>query len=71
MTTRRKFLKGAALAAPAAALATPAIAQSKIKWRLQTYAGSPLSDHVVIGYDPHWILLGAATGGKIRKTVRH
>ncbi len=47
MTTRRKFIKGAAIAAPAAALATPAIAQSKIKWRLQSYAGAPLSDHVV------------------------
>ena len=47
MTTRRTFIKGAAVAAPAAALATPAIAQSKIKWRLQSYAGTPLSDHVV------------------------
>ena len=46
MTTRRKLL-GAAAAAPAAALAAPAIAQSTIKWRLQTYAGTPLSDHVV------------------------
>ena len=47
MTTRRKFIKGAALAAPAAALATPAIAQSKIKWRMQTYAGAALAEHVV------------------------
>ncbi len=47
MTTRRKLLKTAALAPAAATLATPAIAQSTIKWRLQTYAGTPLSDHVV------------------------
>ena len=46
MTTRRKFLKGAAVAAPAA-LATPAIAQSKIKWRMQTYAGPALAEHVI------------------------
>ena len=45
MTTRRKFL--AAGAAAPAALAAPAIAQSTITWRLQTYAGTPLSDHVV------------------------
>jgi TRAP-type mannitol/chloroaromatic compound transport system substrate-binding protein len=47
MTTRRKFLKGAAIAAPAAALAAPALAQSTITWRLQSYAGTPLSDHVI------------------------
>ena len=47
MTTRRSFMKGAALAVPTAALATPAIAQSTIKWRLQTYAGSALGEHVV------------------------
>ncbi|SIO04816.1 TRAP transporter substrate-binding protein [Vannielia litorea] len=47
MTTRRTFLKGAALAAPAA-LATPAIvkAQTAIKWRWQTYAGAALGEHV-------------------------
>ncbi|MGI9402313.1 MAG: TRAP transporter substrate-binding protein [Rhizobiaceae bacterium] len=50
MTTRRKFLKTAGIGtagAAAAGLATPAIAQNTIKWRLQTYAGTPLSDHVV------------------------
>ena len=47
MTTRRSFIKGAAAAAPAAALATPALAQSTIKWRLQTYAGAALAEHVV------------------------
>ncbi|MCR9071375.1 MAG: TRAP transporter substrate-binding protein [Alphaproteobacteria bacterium] len=47
MTTRRTFLKGAAAAAPAAALATPAIAQSTIKWRMQTYAGPALAEHVI------------------------
>ncbi len=33
---RREFVKGAALAAPAAALASPAIAQGKIEWKLPT-----------------------------------
>ena len=46
MTTRRKFLAGAA-AAPAA-LATPALASGTIKWRMQTYAGPALAEHVVI-----------------------
>jgi TRAP-type mannitol/chloroaromatic compound transport system substrate-binding protein len=47
MTTRRKFLYGAAAAAPAA-LAAPAIAQSTIRWRLQTYAGPALAEHVIV-----------------------
>ena len=46
MTTRRSFIKGAAVAGPAA-LATPALAQSTIKWRMQTYAGGALAEHVV------------------------
>ncbi len=47
MTTRRKFLSGAGLAG-AAALAAPAVhAQSKIRWRLQTYAGPALAQHVI------------------------
>ena len=48
MTTRRKFL-GAAAAAPVAAstLAAPAIAQSTVKWRMQTYAGPALAEHVI------------------------
>ncbi|MCQ0986585.1 TRAP transporter substrate-binding protein [Jiella marina] len=46
-TDRRKFLIGAAAAAPAAALAKPAIAQSTIRWRLQTYAGPALAEHVI------------------------
>ena len=48
MTTRRKFLSAAA-AAPVAAstLAAPAIAQSTIKWRMQTYAGPALAEHVI------------------------
>ncbi|MGI9406053.1 MAG: twin-arginine translocation signal domain-containing protein [Hyphomicrobiaceae bacterium] len=47
MTTRRKFLTGAG-AAGAATLAAPAVhAQSKIKWRLQTYSGAPLGAHVI------------------------
>jgi len=51
MTTRRKFLEKAAVAgavAPATILGAPAVhAQSKIKWRLQTYAGSSLAEHVI------------------------
>ncbi|HAR52530.1 MAG TPA: C4-dicarboxylate ABC transporter, partial [Roseovarius nubinhibens] len=47
MTTRRKFLTTAAVGAAAAPLATPAIAQSTIKWRMQTYAGPALAEHVV------------------------
>ncbi|MCB1465789.1 MAG: twin-arginine translocation signal domain-containing protein, partial [Rhizobiaceae bacterium] len=47
MHSRRNFLKKAGLvtagAAGATALATPAvIAQTPIKWRLQTYAGAAL-----------------------------
>ena len=47
MTTRRKFLTTAGVAG-AAALAAPAVhGQTKIKWRLQTYAGPGLAEHVV------------------------
>ena len=50
MTTRRNLLKAAA-AAPAvaagAALTTPAVAQAQITWRMQTYAGPALAEHVV------------------------
>ena len=46
MTTRRKFITTAAIA-PAAALATPALAQSTIKWRMQTYAGGTLGEYVI------------------------
>ncbi|RKF13428.1 C4-dicarboxylate ABC transporter [Roseovarius spongiae] len=46
MTTRRKFLTTAALGAAATPLAAPAIAQSTIKWRMQTYAGAALAAHV-------------------------
>ena len=47
MTTRRKFIAAGA-AAGAAGLAAPAVhAQSVIKWRLQTYAGATLGEHVI------------------------
>jgi TRAP-type mannitol/chloroaromatic compound transport system substrate-binding protein len=46
-TTRRKFLAGAGAGAVGASLATPAIAQSTITWRMQTYAGAALAAHVV------------------------
>ena len=45
--TRRKFLTATAVGAAAAPLATPAIAQSTIKWRMQTYAGPALAAHVI------------------------
>ncbi|WP_343079903.1 TRAP transporter substrate-binding protein [Ostreiculturibacter nitratireducens] len=46
-TTRRKFLTAGA-AAGAATLAAPAVhAQAPIKWRLQTYAGPALGEHVI------------------------
>ncbi len=47
MTTRRKFITTAGVGLAAAPLATPALAQSTIKWRMQTYAGSALAEHVV------------------------
>jgi len=51
VTTRRKFLgtAGAAGVAGTTALAAPAIihAQEKIRWRLQTYAGPALAEHVI------------------------
>ena len=47
MTTRRKFLTTAGVAG-AAALAAPAVhGATKIKWRLQTYAGPALAEHIV------------------------
>jgi TRAP-type mannitol/chloroaromatic compound transport system substrate-binding protein len=46
-TTRRKFLSGAGAGALGATLAAPAIAQSRITWRMQTYAGAALAAHVV------------------------
>ncbi|WP_415184665.1 TRAP transporter substrate-binding protein [Phaeovulum sp.] len=45
-TTRRKFLTTGALAAGTASLAAPALAQAPIKWRMQTYAGTALGEHV-------------------------
>ena len=50
MTSRRKFLTNAGLAgaAGAATLSAPYVqAQAPIRWRLQTYAGGPLAEHVV------------------------
>ena len=47
MTDRRKFLTTAGVAG-AAALSAPYVrAQSPIKWRLQTYAGAALAEHVI------------------------
>ena len=63
MTTRRKFLKGAAVAAPAA-LAAPSIvhAQAPIKWRLQTYAGAALGEQVT---KPAVDYINAAANGEM------
>ena len=52
MTNRRDFLKKAGVATAAAAgattLAAPAVhGQSPITWRLQTYAGAALAEHVI------------------------
>ncbi|MCC6304649.1 MAG: TRAP transporter substrate-binding protein DctP [Rhodobacteraceae bacterium] len=47
MTTRRKFLATGALGAAATTLAAPAVlGQQAIRWRLQTYAGPALAEHV-------------------------
>ncbi len=51
MTKRRDFLKNAGLATAAVgatALSAPYVrSQSQIKWRLQTYAGPALAEHVI------------------------
>ncbi|MGL1922318.1 MAG: TRAP transporter substrate-binding protein [Hyphomicrobiales bacterium] len=52
MTNRREFIKKAGLVtagAAASTLAAPAVqaADAPIKWRLQTYAGSSLAEHVI------------------------
>ena len=49
MTTRRKFLSTAGIGRwPRCTLAAPAVkAQSPIKWRMQTYAGPALAEHVI------------------------
>ena len=63
MTTRRKFLSGAAVAAPAA-LAAPSIvhAQAPIKWRMQTYAGAALGEQVT---KPAVDYINAAANGEM------
>ena len=65
MTTRRKFLTTAAVGAPAA-LAAPAIAQSTITWRLQTYAGPALAAHVL---DPAIQKFNAIAGDRMQIEV--
>ena len=51
MTTRRDFIRKAGVVGVATATATsvasPAIARDKIKWRMQTYAGPALAEHVI------------------------
>ena len=46
-TTRRELLTSGVAAAGVGALAAPAIAQgAPLKWRMQTYAGAALGEHV-------------------------
>ena len=47
MTTRRNFLAAAAAAAPATLAAPAVVGQAPIRWRLQTYAGPALAEHVI------------------------
>jgi len=61
MTTRRKFIAGAAVAP--AVLAAPAIAQGKITWRMQTYAGPALAEHVI---DPAIKAFNAIAGDQMQ-----
>ncbi len=62
MTSRRKFIQAAAVA-PAAALATPAVAQSTIKWRMQTYAGAALAAEVI---DPAIAMFNKIAGDRMQ-----
>ena len=63
MTSRRKFLTGAAAGAAAAPLAAPAIAQSTITWRMQTYAGPALAEHVI---DPAIKMFNTIAGDRMQ-----
>ena len=47
MTSRRKFLAAGAAAVPGALSAPAVLAQAPIRWRLQTYAGGALAEHVI------------------------
>ncbi|MTI44517.1 secreted protein [Roseibium hamelinense] len=67
MTNRRDFLKkagvGTVAAAGAATLAAPAVhGQTPIKWRLQTYAGPALAEHVI---KPHIDMFNKAANGEM------
>ncbi|WP_375687003.1 TRAP transporter substrate-binding protein [Pseudooceanicola sp. LIPI14-2-Ac024] len=62
-TNRRKFLKTAGVGLAAAPLAAPAIAQSTITWRLQTYAGPALAEHVL---DPAIKKFNAIAGDRMQ-----
>ena len=63
MTTRRNFLKTTALGAAAAPLAAPALAQGTIKWRMQTYAGPALAEHVI---DPAIKMFNTIAGDRMQ-----
>jgi len=63
MTTRRKFLKTAGIGAAAAPLAAPAIAQSTIRWRMQTNAGGSLAVHTV---EPAVKMFNAIAGDRMQ-----
>ena len=66
MTTRRSFLTTAAAGAAAAPLATPALAQSTLKWRLQTHAGAVLAEHVL---DPAIEMFNKIAGDRMQIEV--
>jgi TRAP-type mannitol/chloroaromatic compound transport system substrate-binding protein len=73
MTKRRDFLKGAgaatAGAVAASTLSAPYVkAQTPIKWRLQTYAGAALSEHVI---QPSIDAFNAAANGEMVIEVYH
>ena len=53
MKNRRNFLKQAGAAVGVAAVAAPAIncqSRTRAVWRLQTYAGETLAEHVIKPY---------------------
>ncbi|GGB53319.1 C4-dicarboxylate ABC transporter [Roseibium aquae] len=67
MTNRREFIKkagiGTVAAAGASTLAAPAVlGQAPIKWRMQTYAGPALAEHVI---KPHIDMFNQAAQGQM------
>jgi TRAP-type mannitol/chloroaromatic compound transport system substrate-binding protein len=63
MTNRRRFLTGAAAAGTGTLAAPAAIGQAPITWRLQTYAGPALAEHVI---KPHIDQFNAIAEGQMQ-----